>query len=164
MGQLLAHHLRAWTEEQAGRSAGGMLCVDQGESEDGSPNPGKVCLVARRSNQNVTRRSVIWVGQPPPSLLGMLQRCQAAMLFPGACGPLGLSFPPWGKGQESEQPHRAPGEHPGVEPLFLESKGIIYEETLAHTWHVVGSQDLGFIILRDMEEDFLRSSRKFPSL
>lgn len=132
-----AHHLRAWTKEQAGRSGRGMLCVEQGESEDGSPQlnsspgPGKVCPVARRNNQNVTQRSVIWVGQPPPGQPGMLQRYQAAMLFPGARGPLGLSFPPRGEGQESEQPHGAPGEHPGVDPLHLESSGIIYKETLA---------------------------------
>lgn len=35
---LPAHYFRLWNEEWAGKSARGMLCVDQGEPEDGSPN------------------------------------------------------------------------------------------------------------------------------
>lgn len=72
-----------------------------------SPSPRKVCPVAGRSNQNVTQGHVIWVGQPPPSQLGLLQRCQAALLFPGACGPLGFfSSSLRQKGQGSKQPYR----------------------------------------------------------
>lgn len=95
-----------------------------------SSNSRKLCSVARRSSQNVTQGHVIWVGQLPLSQLGILQRCQAALLFPGACGPLGFSLPPPGKGQ-SEQPHRLPGEHPGVVLLYLESSGIIHVQPLA---------------------------------
>lgn len=99
-----------------------------------SPSPGKVCPGARRSYQNVTQGSVIWVGQPPPRQLGMLQRCQAAMLFPGARGPLRLSFPSCRKGQENKQPHR----DPKVDSLYLKSSGIIYKETF--TQHLARSE------------------------
>lgn len=101
---------QVWFEEQAERSARGMLCKDHRESEDTaliltpSPSPEKSVLTARRSNQNVTQGSVIWVGQSPPSQLGSLWRRQAAMLLPRACGPLGVSLPPRGKDTRVRSP------------------------------------------------------------
>lgn len=110
---------QVWAEEQTGRSAGGMLfCKGHRESEDRAfilplPQLRKRLPCSEKKRPECNTGNVTWVGQPPSCQLGRLQRLQAAVLFPGAYGPLGFSFPPsWGKGHEGEQTHRPPGERP----------------------------------------------------